>query len=202
MAEKTLEQLFATIEGLEGKLNDYVASTKKADHENEDKEKEAAKLAKSAAKLAALKAAMDEEDEEKRDAAIRKAMDMEDEKKDAKKATDEDVEKEAQIAAILNDKKTDYINKILTANKIFNPQGIKAVEERIKVASITDLQKEWTILAPAFEGATAPVKSQEKIIPFFANIQAGQIDKDQLDASSPESSFAKLSSKELLEMYQ
>lgn len=195
--------MFKTIEGLEGKLTNFIASTKKADHEDEDKEKEAAKLAKSAAKLAAMKSAMDEEDEEKRDAAMKKAMgEPADEKRDAKKATDEDKEKEAQIAAILTDKKNDYITKILTANKIFNPQGLKAVEDRIKIASITDLQKEWTIIAPAFEGAVAPVQSQEKIIPFFANIQAGQVDKDQLTASSPDSNFADLSSKELLEMYR
>ena len=117
--------------------------------------------------------------------------------------SDEDKEKEAQIASIINDKKSSMINQILTASRMINPAGLQEVEDRLKIASITDIQKEFNIITP-FIGTIKPTNStpQEKIIPFYANITPQTIDNSQLTASSPDSEFSKFTTKELLEMSQ
>ncbi len=196
-------------------------ASKKAAKKAMDEEHEKEKMeAKKASRTAAMKKAMEEPIDEKRDAAMRKAMDEDHKEHDAMmndhdkhkdhsamhdekdhKAMDEKKEKDAQIASIIQDKKNSIIAKILTANTIMNPTAVKAVEKRLKEASIVDVEKEWNILKPAFEGSVAQTTQPEKVIPFYANITA-DIDENQLNASSPDSDFAKLSTKELLEVSQ
>jgi hypothetical protein len=141
---------------------------------------------------------MEEEDKDKRDAAIRKAMDDD---TNPKEATDEEKEKEAQIASIIDDKKQDYIKQILTANKLINPQGLKAVEERVKSASISDLKKELEIVKPFIATTTTETKP-ESFVGYYANITPQDTDNETLTASSPDSEFNKFTTKELLEMSQ
>lgn len=233
--ELSLEQLASK---LESTLK--IASTLKADmdemkknHEgNEEDKKEEAKHAQEkmeeekkearANRYKALKEAMGEHDEMKRDSAIKAAMDEHDHKeKDAQSKdptenvtnsekphiekegqTEEEKEEHAAVASILKDKKADYISKILTANKIFNPSEVKTIEKRLKKANISELEKEWSHVKP-FVGSmpNAPKEQSPDFIPFFASMgNAEEIDAAQLNANSPDSAFAKLSTKELLEM--
>jgi len=215
-----------TLEGLAKKLDDVskFMTVYKADHETDEKEKDAAakkaqdekeendkKEAKRAASYrSALKKAMDEDDDKKMESAVKKAMEDhcpnkkeamdDDHPKDHTAMDEEDKEHKAHVASIIEDKKQDYIKKILTANTIFNPTNLKAIEARLKKASITKVKEEWSVLAPAFEGAVEQRPPQQKFVPFYAN--AGQTDADQLNASSPDSEFAKLSTKEITEMYR
>lgn len=182
---------------------------KKAQQEKEDTEKKE-EASKRASRIAAVKKAMEEPDDEKKDAAIRKAMDdgekkdhtaqdEEEKKKEAKRAQDDKEEKE-HVASIIADSRKDFISKILTANSIMNPTGLKSVEARLKTASFTDIKKEWAILQPGFEGAVQQTPHQEKFVPYFANITPTDIDSSTLTAASSDSEFAKFSTKELLEM--
>jgi len=218
-----------------------IASTLKADmdemkknHEgqtDEDKEKEAKhaqekmeeeKKEARANRYKALKEAMGEHDEMKRDSAIKAAMDEHDHKeKDAQSKdpsenvtnsekphiekegqTDEEKEEHAAVASILKEKKADYISKILTANKIFNPTEVKAIQKRLKTANISELEKEWSHVKPFVASMpNVPKEQSQDFIPFFASMgNAEEIDAAQLNANSPDSAFAKLSTKELLEM--
>jgi len=191
---------------------------KEAKHAQEEKMEEEKKEARGN-RYKALKAAMDEPDEEKRDAAIKAAMDEHDHKEkeamdnnllhqdkshiEKEGQTDEEKEEHAAVASILKEKKADYINKILTANKIFNPSEVKEIQKRLKKANISELEKEWSHVKPFVANMpNAPQeKSQEQFIPFFASMgNAEEIDAAQLNANSPDSAFAKLSTKELLEM--
>jgi len=222
MPEPTLEQLFKTIEGLDTKLNTYMASGIKVGQEEDEKKKMEAKKAedekkekdkmeaKKAKYDAAIKSAMDEKDHDKKMAAIKAAMDEYDDKHEAfgkpgeHKATDEEKEKEAQIASIINDKKTSLIKQILSANRIGNPNGLKEVEARLKTASITDIQKEFDTIMPFIANTTNQniPQTQEKFIPYFGSTTPADIDNSQLNANSPDSDFNKLTTKELMELGQ
>ncbi len=217
--ELSLEILAKNIENINSSMGKFIATeedkeekekeAKKAEDEKKEEEKKEAKKAKY---NSAIKVAMDEEDHEKKMAAIKKAQDEYDEKheafgepKDKKhEAMDEDEKKEhdAQIASIINEKKNSLIKQILTANRIVNPASLRDVETRLKTASITDIEKEWNILAPFIAGVEPQAQTQEKVIPFFANIQPTEIDASQLNAASPPSDFNKFTTKELLEMGQ
>lgn len=177
---------------------------KEAKKAQEEEKKEENKEARKA-RYNAMKKAMEEPDEEKRDAAIKAAMD-ENKHEEVKDAQDDDEKKEneANVASIINDKRTEFIEKILTANKIFNPTKIKEIESRVKDANLTALKKEWAVIEPflaSMPKAEAKPEPQENFIPYFASIsQPEDIDKAQLNANSPDSAFAQLSTKELLEM--
>lgn len=209
--ELTLETLQTDLAGLKTMLTEYTASDddkkekeaamKKAE---EDKKEEEKKEAKKAAKTAALKTAMEEEDPDKRDAAIKKAMDEDPKKHEAfgepKEKTAEEKEKDEHVASIIEQDKQTYITKILTAATITNPQGLKEIEAIVKSASITKL-KEMAMLTPSFEGSVAIPESmkQEKFIPYFANANPAMVDASMLTASSPDSAFNNISTKDLLE---
>ena len=221
-AELTLETLAASIKdinvlvgsikkGMDDNEHDkeHEKEAKKAQDEKEEKEKMEAKKAKYSA---ALKLAMDEDDHDKKEAMIKQAQedlhkedheanhDNHDKNMDKHEATEEEKEKDAQIASIINEKKKEIITKILTANSIMNPNALKEVEERLKKASITDVEKEWNILKPAFEGSVAqPTQNTQKFIGYYANVSPADIDASTLTAASPDSEFTKLSTKELLE---
>jgi hypothetical protein len=215
--ELTLETLAKNISDINVKLGSFMAdhteeekNNKDAKKAQDDKDEEEKKEAKRASRIAAIKKAMEEPTDEKKDAAIRKAMDddhpkdhtaQDDEDKDKKEAkTAEEKEEKEHVASIIADAKKDYISKILTANTIMNPTGLKTVEARLKTASFSEIKKEWSVLQPAFEGATQQVTPQEKFVPYFANITPQDIDANTLTAASPDSDFAKFSTKELLEM--
>jgi len=227
MAELSMEQLDGKLNGIadsvtrlasvfETKNKLWEASTKKA----MDEDKETAKKAKLAKYNAAIKAAMDEDDPDKKEAMLKAAID--DDKKDANHddptshdkpdktaKTAEEKEKDKNIATILDEKKASIIAQIMTANKIINPNGLTALEARIKTASITELTKEWNVIAPFVAGIpqvpeNAP-QTEQPIIPFFAGMvdthkASSAIDDLALTASSPDSAFAKFSTQELLEM--
>lgn len=180
---------------------------------DEEHEKEARK-----ARYKAMKKAMDEHDEKDRDTAMHKAMDNNDVKHHQtnptenttrndkeKTAMDEEHEEEhAAVASIIGDKREEFINKILSANKVFNAPNIKSVEKRVRKASLTKLKAEYNIIKP-FTAAAQPTQTAteqpEQVIPYFANIMnPEQVDASQLNASSPDSAFAQISTKELLEM--
>lgn len=213
--ELTLESLGKNIED----LKTLVAGIKVGGEEDEKKKLEAKKAedekkheekmeAKKAKYNAAIKAAAEEDDPDKKMAMVKSAQDEMDDKKheafgkpDEHKATEEEKEKNAQIASIINEKKNSMIKQILTANRIINPAGLVDVEARLKTASITEIQKEFDIVTPFIAGVPNQATQQpEKIIPYFANVDAHTIDSTTLTAASPDSEFANLSTKELLEM--
>ena len=116
---------------------------------------------------------------------------------------DEEKEEHAAVASIITDKRQEFIDKILTANRIFNNDNIKDVERRVKKASLTALRKEYKTIEPFIAGVAKKVEKPESppVIPFYANMTPPEeIDANQLNASSPDSAFAQLSTKELLEM--
>ena len=171
---------------------------------DEEHEKEARK-----ARYNAMKSAMDEHDEEKRDAAMKQAMEQEDpttntttNEKEAQ--TEEEKEEHAAVASIIGDKRQEYITKILSANKLFNASNINSVEKRVRKASLTSLKKEYKTILPFIGGVKAEqaqAPATQPVIPFFASMMTPEdIDKSQLTASSPDAAFANLSTKELLEM--
>jgi hypothetical protein len=174
---------------------------KKAQEEEKEEEKKEARKAR----YNSMKKAMEEDDEKKRDAAILKAMD-ENKHEELKEAQEEEEKKEekANVASIIHDKKSEFISKILTANKIFNPSKIKQIESRVKKANLSALKKEWSVIEPFLAAMPTPAEKPqqpEQFIPYFASMaQPEDIDAAQLNANSPDSAFAQLSTKELLEM--
>jgi len=77
------------------------------------------------------------------------------------------------------------------------------VEARLKTASISQIEFEYNIIKPFIGSQTNTVPiPQEKIIPFFANMTPADIDANQLSASSPDSEFNKMTTKELMERLQ
>ncbi len=221
MPEISLEQLseklekmtkFATVMeariAAQDETKEEEKEAKKAEEEKKEEEKMEAKKAKY---NSAIKAANEETDHEKKVAMIKSANEeMEDKKHEAfgkpdeKKHEAEEEEKkenEAQIASIVNDKKLSLINQIKSANRIMNPTGLKEVEDRLKTASITEIEKEFNIVKPFIAGIeTTHTVQPEKFIPFYANMTPQEVDTNQLSANSEASEFNKLTTRELLEM--
>ncbi len=199
-------------ENKEGKANNDNDNNHKGTHDDDDEHKSQTEEEKKEARKArynAMKSAMDEHDEEKRDAAMKQAMEQKDpttntttNEKEAQ--TEEEKEEHAAVASIIGDKRQEYITKILSANKLFNASNIDSVEKRVKKASLTALKKEYKTILPFIGGAKAeqqPAAAAPPVIPYFASMMTPQdVDKSQLSASSPDSAFANLSTKELLEM--
>lgn len=216
--ESTMTKFQANVDEMLKKDPQKDAAAKKAMEEKEENDKKEAKKAKRASLEAAIRKAMEEPEDEKKDAAIKKAMHDYDEehkgmennhdKPDQHEAfgprSDKDNEHTAAVHDIIDEKKADLIKNIMTANIILNPTKLKEVEARVRQASISELKQEWGMV----EGYVASIQQQpsapqptEKVIPFFANYQdptAAQIDSKQLNASSPDSAFASLSTKELM----
>ncbi len=213
--EQSLETLFDKVETISKGMSVLQANVEemkdkdphKAQEEEKDEKKEA-KKAKLAKKLAAVRKAMEKEYDEEKEAAIKKAMEDHDDE-DTKKGQEEkpidekkDPEKKDHIASIIEDKRKEIANKILTANKILNPANIKEVEKRLFKANLTEVEREWQTIQP-FVGSMPQTPVQEKVVPFFANYTPTSIDENQLNANSPDSEFSKISTKDLLsEMYQ
>lgn len=180
------------------------------DKKKEAEEKEEMKEARKA-RYSAVKAAMGEHDEEKRDAALRAAMAQTDPTENTirndKERTAEEEEKEkennAAVASIIGDKRQEFINKILTANKVFNASNIKEVEKRVMKASLSKLKTEYKTIEPfiAQQVQAKPAEQSPPVIPYFASMMTPEdVDIKQLNANSPDSAFAQISTKELLEM--
>ncbi len=166
-------------------------------------------------KDAAIKRAQDEYDKE------HKAMDEKDEKHDAmdndehepkdhdaQMTDDEKKEHEAQIASIVGDKKWEIDSKILAAAKVMNPTGVEALAKELKknkfTASKKMLDDMTKIYGEEFIGSVQNIPSvkQETPAPYFmaGAMNPQDVDANQLNANSPDSEFAKLSTEELLKM--
>ena len=191
---ENLTQLANTIEKDKHEAED---KDKKDSMENEEKEKMVAKRAR---RDAALKKAMEETDDDKKDAAIRKAQEDMDEKKHEAGDDDEAKEHKAHVASIIEDSKRDLQTKILQANLAINPNGIKAVEERIKTASITELKKELAHIEPFIANVQTPQIPQTPtmVIPPYQAKTHTVSDDSVLTAASPDYAFAKIPTKELM----
>ena len=188
MAELSLEALAEKIDNLtkfaetmekEKMEKDEKQEAKKASDDKEDKDK----MAKRATRDAAIKTAMDEKDEDKKDAAIKKATDEygdQPHKNDTmEKASTEDKEEKEHIASLIKDKKSQLITNILTASKSLNPKGLKAVESRMKKASLDNLEFEWNIInsirpAVTIESQPTMVIPPFSAIPFEASTSGSQ----------------------------
>ena len=187
------EQL--TMEALDKKIDSIMklaedlksAQDKMEEHRAEDDKKHDEKRASvRKARDEAMKEAMDEKDDEKRDAAMKKAMDDyhkatnpgDHERREAAPEKEDSLEKE-HVASLIKDKREGLIRQILTASRLINPAGITGIEERLKTASLRELEFEWGIVSPATQ--------QAPIIPFMAS-QHGN-----------DSEFSKLSTQDLLE---
>lgn len=212
-ADLTIEDMGKQLVELKTMVANFVAN------DDTDKEKEAAakkamdekmedekKEAKKAAYNASIKIAMDEKDHDKKMAMVKKAEDEYNDKKheafgepkDKKEGMDkEDKEHKAHVASMITKDKNSMIKQILTANSIVNPQNVKAIEARLKQASIMDVQKEFDIIKPFVASgveSTVPYQpTQEKIIPFYANVMSpANIDDSMLTANSEDSEFINL----------
>ena len=204
MSELSLEQLDTKLDGIQKLSNDlnqrFMAMNDKDHGKDAATEKEDEKMkAKRAKRDAAIKKAEDEVDDDKKDAALRKAVnEMDDKKHDAS----EDKETKEHVAAIIEDSKKALQVKILQASIAINPATAKSVEDRIKTASLTELKTEWSHIEP-FVATVAtpqtPPQTQAVIPPYQGSYQdAGKIDAAQLNASSPDSAFVNIPTKELL----
>lgn len=214
--ELSLEELYSKLENLgkvASKFEVYMAKhAEEEKHKDEEhmkaKKAEEEKHEKDKKMEEAMRKAMEEPDEHKRHDAMRQAME---EHGDHKKheafgkpeheASDEEKEKEAQVAAIIEEKVNSMKNQILTANRLMNPTQVDEVEARLKVASITDIQKEYEIIKPFVAGVPefGTQTQQKPFIPFYANLDAQKVDEAQLNANSPDSEFMNLTTKELME---
>jgi hypothetical protein len=178
------------------------------DDKNHTAQDEEHKKEARAARYKAMKLAMEMDDEEKRDAAIKSAMEQTDPThntttNEKEGQTEEEKEEHAAVASIIGDKRAEYIEKILSANRLFNASNIDSVEKRVRKASLTSLKKEYKTILPFIGGAKAAQSpaAEPPVIPYFASMMTPQeIDAKSLTASSPDSAFAKLTTKELLEM--
>lgn len=228
MSALTLETLDKKIDSMTDSVTKFIANYNAMDdknHTDKEKEKETAmkkamdeekkveeekKEAKRAVRDAALKIAMEEEDPEKKEAAIKKAMSDYDEHPSKKNEamTDEEKENKANVAAILGDKKIEIDNKILHVAQFTNPNGIKALKEVLASNTFIASKKmlddlALTYGAAIFENNSNNLTNQQQHntpAPFFMGgvITPAEVDSNLLTASSSLSEFAKLDTKKLM----
>ncbi len=155
--ELSLEEMGSKLGSFESKLDTFIAAAKHGmdDHDKMKNDKEAAikkandeKLEKekkeARTRLAsAIKKAEEEPTDEKREAAIKKAMsDYGHEDKDKKEANnDKDKMNNEHVAAIILDKKIEIDNKILQAAAMSNPVGLPALKKELENGSFTASKK-------------------------------------------------------------
>ena len=195
-----MEELSAKVDNLTQLANTIEKDKHEAeDKDVEDKEKEKM-VAKRARRDAALKKAMEEEDDDKKDAAIKKAQDDMDDKKHEAGDDDEEKETKEHVASIIEDSKKALQVKILQANLAINPNGIKAVEERIKTASISKLKEELAHIEPFIASVQTPQIPQTPtmVIPPYQAKTHTIRDDSVLTAASPDYAFAKIPTKDLM----
>ena len=179
---------------------------KKAEDEKKEKEMKEAKRAEMDDKM---KEAMEEKDHDKKMAKMKKAMEDYDEHiekvglgkpKESQNHEAMTEEEKEHVASIVDKDKQDYINKILTAATITAPEQLEDIKKMVKTASISEL-KNYAKFVPDFTGVAAKqtISPQKPIIPFFASMNPAEIDSKQLNASSPDSAFASMSTKDLME---
>ena len=202
---------------------------KNAQDEEKEEERKEARKASRGRRDAAIKRAMEETDDEKKDAGIRKAQDEYDKehkamnKEDEKHmATDDDDDKpkhdamtedekkehDAQIASIVGDKKSEIDAKILAAAKMMNPTGVEALTIELRKNKFTASKKMLDDISKIYGTEwigsiqNTPSIKTETPAPYFmaAAMNPQDVDKNQLNANSPDSEFAKLSTEELLKM--
>jgi len=223
--ELSLEEMGSKLGSFESKLDGFIASYgKKAneDDKTKEKEKEAAikkandekekehKEAKRAALEAAIKKAMEEPIDEKKEAAIKKAMSdygHEDDKTKKEAMSEDDKENKEHVAAIISDKKIDIDNKILQAAAMSNPTGHAALKLELQNGSFTASKKMYETMEKMFgtqifkANTNVPTPAVTAPPPFFmaGAVAPATMDANQLNASSSVMEFSKLSTKDLLE---
>ena len=190
--ELTMEALSAKIDSILKIAEDVKEKQDKmeerhAEGEKHDREKRSSMRK---ARDEAMKDAMSEEDDDKRDAAMKKAMDdyhgSGDHEREAAGTHEREMPKagddptKEHIASLMKDKREALVRQILTASRLINPNGMAAVEERLKAASMRDLEYEWGVVSPA---------TQSPMIPFMASQRT----------ADTTSGFSKLTTRELLE---
>ncbi len=225
-----LTKVATNIKTAQDEKNEKEKEAKHAQDTEKEEERKEARKASRGRRDAAIRLAMEEKDDEKKDAAIKraqdeydkehKAMDEKDEKHDAmddehepkdhdaQMTDDEKKEHEAQIASIVGDKKWEIDNKILAAAKVMNPTGVEALAKELKknkfTASKKMLDDMTKIYGEEFIGSVQNIPSvkQETPAPYFmaSAMNPQDVDANQLNANSPDSEFAKLSTEELLKM--
>jgi len=228
MPELSLETLAKKFDDVTATIKSWTANeeekkkhdmeAKKAEDEKHEDERKEAKKGRRAKKYSAIKRAMEEDDEDKKDAALKKAMEEDEDehmaeheemKKHDAMEDDEKKEHDAQIASIINKEKLIIDASILRAAKIMNPAGVDALAKELKSNKFTaskkmqeDMSKIWgSEIFDVVQTASVP---KETAAPYFmaAAMSPQEVDASQLNANSPDSEFAKLTTKELLEMTQ
>lgn len=217
MAEElTLEQMAEKIDKLAKFASDMNEEMRKSneknneekEHKASDEEMQDAKKARRAQMEDDMRKAMDEKDDEKREAAMRKAMDDYDQKHEAsqdeeERNASEEKEQKEHVASIISEKKFEIDNKILTAAKNFNPKGVESLSRKLKTNTFSASKKMYDDMV-AIHGTHAAGhvnQSEYEPVPYFmAGVVNENIDSKQLNASSPASEFAQLSTQEILEM--
>lgn len=219
--EKSLTEIktheAAKYKGDEKEDKEMEASFKKAQDEMKDEEKEHMATNDDMEKVKdAFKKADDESDPEKKKEAMKKAMEMKDDhdKKMAKKGeevpkenVDKQKEHEAKIASIVM-KKIPLMQKILEATKIMDSANYSKVEKQLEGATLEDVQKQYDTLAPYMAVIGTGTKSsvsagQMGMVPFQASsVVNSDNPTDIFSASVDEIDFTKVSTKQIMEMYQ
>ena len=223
--EKSLTEIqthdAAKYKGKEDEDKEMEASFKKAKAEMKDEEKEHMATNDDMEKVKdAFKKAEDESDPEKKKEAMKKAMEMKDDHDKKHEAMDEphkkdhdamdmkdDKKHEAKIASIVM-KKIPLMQKILEATKIMDISNYDKIEKQLEGATLEEVQKQYDTLAPymavigAGQNSSVPA-GQMGMIPFQAS---SVVNSDNLtdiySASVDQIDFSKVSTKQILEMYQ
>ena len=212
---------FASYTATDDKDNDdkLDASFLKAQNEVEKEKKDMEATTDEMEKVKdAFKKAEDETDPEKKKESMKKAMEMKDEHdkkaqkyKKAEEVPTENVDKtkehEAKIAAIVM-KKIPLMNKILEATKIIDPTNLAKVEKELTAATLDEVQDRWNTIQPfiaatGLTARTASVNGMPGMVPFQAGLVTGQENPtDIFSASADEVDFSKVSTEDILGMYQ
>lgn len=217
--ETQIKDFTATKKGAEDKTKEHdkemEANFKRAETEMKKDDKEHNATNDNMEKVKdAFKKANDESDPEKKKEAMKKAMEMKDDhdQKHAKKAEEkpkEDIDDQPQREAAITEivmKKIPLMTKILEATKIMNPSNYEKHEKQLMTASLAEVEDEYNKLAP-YLGAVGLGKEIHTpkgmgMIPFQASA-ATQPDSTNIFEGSVDSiDFSKVSTKQILEMYQ
>lgn len=163
----------------------------------------------------AFKKAEDETDPEKKKEAMKRAMEMKDDhdQKHGKHAQEEhpkeDIDKQPQKEANVTEivwKKIPLMNKILEADRLINPSIVEKHEKQLMAATLAEVQDEYEKLAPYIAvvgvGKSTPTPKGMGMIPYQAGAVT-QIDATNIFEGDVDSiDFSKVSTKQILEMYQ
>lgn len=216
MGEQSLEELYNEIND----MKIHVAAVKKAMDEKEEKDRHDAekdekdrndeKMAgRRARRDAAIRKAMEEDDEDRKDAAIRQAMkeyDDDGEKDEHKAEThdEKDREEKEHMAAIIAERKASVDEEIMRIASFTNPAGADALRKELAQKTYSASRETLDLLkhvhGDMFSGVTAqpPAQPTQATIPPYYAGQQQQV--RQFNAGTPDSEFARYSEEDLIKM--